>query len=131
MFASTQITMNAFGSHRFVRSLILLCMGLIISSPARAQSAIELGINLESANDWSRSLMFADAMKQARPWGKVSNLTDTSVSIDGDGWPTQDAGVIIISPVDSAPPAPYVPGAFKLSFTGREAVSAVGSPGVS
>src|SRR5215467_11728652 len=86
----------------------LLCLGLLACGYAHAQSAVPLGVNIEWVNDWGRSLMFADAMKHARPWGTVTNPNDTSVSVDADGWPTQDAGVIIIVPVPFAPPAPYV-----------------------
>jgi hypothetical protein len=88
--------------------------------------AKELGVNLDYANDWSRSLMFADAMKQARPWGTVNNANDNSVTVDADGWPTQDASVIVITTIPTAPPAPYIAGTYKLSFIGTAQVSSGG-----
>src|SRR5437899_2733086 len=91
--------------------------------------AVELGINLDYANDWSRSLMFADAMKQARPWGTVADPNNNSITTDADGWPTQDAGVIVITPIPTPPPMPYVAGTYKLSCIGRATVTSP-SPGV-
>jgi hypothetical protein len=112
------------------KTLVLVAVGFVAAGAPRPAAAAELGINIEGVNDWGRSLMFADAMKHARPWGRVTNLNDPSVSVDADGWPTQDAGVIVITPVASAPSTPYVGGTYKLSFTGRAAVSPVGAPGV-
>ena len=88
-------------AHTLLQVLLLLCLSLLTCGPAKAQSAVPLGVNLEGVNDWGRSLMFADAMKHARPWGSVANPNDLSVSVDADGWPTQDAGVIIMTPVPS------------------------------
>src|SRR5438874_10548836 len=101
-----------------VFALAILCLGM-----SRVVAGKEVGVNLDYANDWSRSLMFADAMKQARPWGTLSNANDTSVKTDRDGWPTQDASVIVITPVPTPPPVPYVAGTYKLSCIGRASIS--------
>src|SRR5438874_4040510 len=107
-----------------VFALAILCLGM-----SRVVAGKELGVNLDYANDWSRSLMFADAMKQARPWGTLNDANDSSVPIDADGWPMQDASVIVITPIPSAPPTPYVAGTYKRSFAGQARVSSAG-PGV-
>src|SRR2546427_10346948 len=86
------------------RRLLRASLFTLLSSVATSIVANEVGVNLDYANDWSRSLMFADAMKQARSWGTLSNANDTSVKTDSDGWPTQDASVIVITPVPTPPP---------------------------
>src|SRR5262249_41677255 len=83
----------------------------------------ELGVNLEQVVDWNRSWMFADVMKQARRWGSVSSPWDESSPVDGQGWPTGDAAVVLTTgdaPADIA-------GTYKLSFTGNARVAPVAS----
>src|SRR5262245_20610508 len=115
MFSNQQHPLQAGGhlsAHTLFPVFIALCLSLLLGGPVKAQSAVELGVNLDYVNDWDRSLLFADAMKHARAWGRVSNPNDPAVSVDADGWPTQDAGVIILAPVPSAPPAPYLNGTY-------------------
>ncbi|MHB1140310.1 MAG: carbohydrate-binding protein [Sulfuricaulis sp.] len=81
--------------------------------------AVPLGVNLEIVSDWGRSIMFADAMKHARHWGSINVPHDEQASVDPDGWPTGDAGVVIMTDM------PHMAGVYKLSFTGRAAVEPV------
>ena len=87
------------------------------SSDSGADPAVPLGVNLENVADWSRSIMFADAMKHARHWGSVNVPFDEQAPVDPDGWPTGDAGVVIMVGV------PHAAGTYKLSFTGHATVT--------
>ena len=87
-------------------------------------SAVRLGVNLELVSDWSRSLMFADAMKSARHWGSPSTPWDETAATDADGWPAGDAGVVIMVSIPSSD------GTYKLSFVGQANVQPVASSGV-
>ncbi len=87
------------------------------SSPST--SVVPLGVNLEGVVDWSRSTMFADAMKHARHWGSVNTPNDEQAPVDADGWPTGDAGVVIMTGV------PHMAGVYELSFTGHATVAPV------
>jgi len=89
--------------------------------------AVDLGINIGWVNDWDRTQMFADAMKQARKFGSVSTPYDESATIDSLGWPTQDSGVAIIIGNQGA----WSAGAYALSFTGQATVQAWDDPNVS
>jgi hypothetical protein len=82
-----------------------------------SSSAVPLGVNLEGVADWNRSIMFADAMKHARHWGSVDMPHDGQAPVDADGWPTGDAGVVIMIEV------PHMAGVYKLSFTGHATVT--------
>lgn len=55
------------------------------------------GINLEGINDYSRHFMFADLMKQSRPWGTYGKPYDESAPVDVSGWPTSDAGTYVVT----------------------------------
>ncbi|GAB4509451.1 MAG: hypothetical protein Tsb0026_09720 [Sulfuricaulis sp.] len=78
-----------------------------------------MGVNLENVADWDRSTMFADAMKHARHWGSVNMPHDEQAPVDANGWPTGDAGVVIMIGV------PHMVGTYKLSFTGHATVTPV------
>lgn len=81
--------------------------------------AAPLGVNLENVADWDRSSMFADAMKHARHWGSVNKPWDQQAPVDADGWPTGDAGVVVMVDI------PRMAGVYKLSFTGHAVVAAI------
>lgn len=89
------------------------------SSGGGTDPAVPLGVNLEGVVDWGRSIMFADAMKHARHWGSVNVPHDEQAPVDADGWPTGDAGVVVMIGV------PHMAGTYKLSFTGHATVAAV------
>lgn len=89
------------------------------SEETTSDSAVPLGVNLERVADWGRSIMFADAMKHARHWGSVNMPHDEQAPVDANGWPTGDAGVVIMINV------PHMAGVYKLSFTGHATVAPV------
>ncbi len=56
-----------------------------------------LGINLEGLRDYDRSFMFIDAMKTCRKFGTVQMPYDEKAQVDANGWPTGDAGTLVIT----------------------------------
>jgi len=124
-------TGRAFGL-ALVGLLVVSCRrtsGLVEAAPPGdagypAWSVPPLGVNLELVSDFSRSIMFADAMKSARHWGSVNAPWDEAASVDADGWPTGDAGVVVLVEI------PIIEGTYKLSFTGTANVQPVASEGV-
>ena len=92
-----------------------------------------LGVNLEGITDYSRLYMFADLAKASRQWGSPSAPWDGSASVDAQGWPTQDAGVILelheVDVGDTIAAYRYMAvGTYAFSFTGRATVSGNGIP---
>lgn len=107
-------------------SLLMSC-GNVTTPGGTAAGAVErtsepnaIGINLNwgTTEDYSADRLFADAMKQARMWYKVS-ATSTQASLDSHFWPTEDAGLVVMDLGDNE-------GVYQCSFTG----SATVSPGV-
>jgi len=94
-------------------------------NPAIGASS-NLGVNLGLVNDWDREQMFADAMKQARRFGSVAAPYDESATVDNVGWPTQDAGVLVIAGNQGT----WSAGSYALSFTGQATVSSWGDANV-
>lgn len=80
-----------------------------------------MGVNMEGCQDWQPNRMFADAMKTSRGWGSAATPWDLAAPIDSDGWPTADAGVVVMTL------AQYhdIGGIYKLSFTGQANVAGV------
>jgi hypothetical protein len=78
----------------------------------------DLGVNISGPVDWDPTQMFADAMKQARKFGSLSAPYDESASVDSLGWPTQDAGVYIITNNQGS----WAEGNYALTFTGQATV---------
>jgi Carbohydrate binding module (family 6) len=72
-----------------------------------------LGVNLESVNDYARSMMFVDAMKSARKFGSPDAPWDGNATVDANGWPTGDAGTVVMASV------PAESGEYAFSCTGR------------
>ena len=73
----------------------------------------DIGVGLEGLSDWSRAKMFADAMKTSRAWGNAERPWVHEVATDALGWPTEDAGVIVIADT------PNIGGDYRLEFEGR------------
>jgi len=97
----------------------------ITVNPATTR-AMSLGINLGLVNDWDREQIFADAMKQARRFGSVNAPDDETATVDANGWPTQDGGVLIICGNQGA----WSAGSYALSFTGQATVNSWGDANV-
>jgi hypothetical protein len=120
------------GSVAFLAVTFASCAAPVESSGART---VELGVNLEGINDWSRLSPFADLMKNSRRWGKPNAPWIHEVKTDALGWPTEDAGVVVRvvseDPGDPRPPNRHLAkGVFRLLFTGRATVRSVASAGV-
>ena len=81
----------------WVFAVILAGAGAVaFGDPGPGQNYV--GINVGSVFDWEGNIIFADAMKQARPWGTVaSNGNDAlpASSLDAHGWPVDDAAVVV------------------------------------
>ena len=118
---------------KFSRAGIMLALLAIATAPASdcraAPVAIPplnlvrpatppLGVNLESIDDNSRSMMFADCMKAARRFGSPDAPWDEKAAVGPDGWPTGDAGVVVMTNTD------VQPGDYLFSCTGRCELSA-------
>jgi hypothetical protein len=74
-------------------------------------------VNLAAVNDWDPTQPFADAMKGARHFGSVARPWDEKAPVGSRGWPTGDAGVVVmVAPGRMA-------GTYRLSFTGKARVA--------
>jgi hypothetical protein len=104
-------------------------------SPSKASGTPPLGVNLEGLSDWARLPPFVDAMKTSRPWGTPDAPWNEISQVDARGWPTVDAGVVVVGQTvdvgDEGRPYQYLkPGTYRLRFTGKATVTATASPGV-
>lgn len=107
-------------------SLLLTTVGIGgLSTPSAFAAPPAIGINVEGVTDYSTAHLFADIAFQARRWGSTASPWDQTASIDSNGWPTTDAGVVL-----AAEDSPVL-GVYKLSFTGQATISTVASPSVS
>lgn len=110
--------------------------GTTLRGTSTSSSTKSIGINLPGLNDWNRSLMFADMMKQSRAWGTPAAawVALPASALDEQGWPRQDAAVVVSTiggPSVNEPNAPYVPpGVYNLSFQGTAVVTPQASPNV-
>lgn len=93
-----------------------------VGTPAKPKS--KLGVNVEQLRDYSRSMMFIDAMKTARKFGSAAKPWTGTVPLDENGWPTTDAGAVVMTEALDAG------GVYALSFTGRADVKTVASSAV-
>jgi hypothetical protein len=101
----------------FLRQFLALALGLIATARAAEPAP---GVNLEGIADWAAILPFADVMKSARAFGPPERPWENAVPADWNGWPTQDAGVVVFADQRSAP------GVYDLRFEGR---AEIGIPG--
>ncbi len=77
----------------------------------------QMGINFGSSLDWETNRVFADVMKTSRNWMDTS-VTTNLTTLDGDGWPQQDASIPVWHGIDQ------MHGTYALSFTGRATIDA-------
>jgi hypothetical protein len=78
-----------------------------------------MGINLEGIADWSVNQAFVDLVKQGRHFGTTASPWDSAASVDSNGWPTMDAGIVLMSGYAAGVSAtPY-----KISFTGQATIA--------
>ncbi len=85
-----------------------------------------IGLNIDQADDWALKL-FADAVKQARPWEQLGPDTNTFTGIrlkpaelDTNLWPTRDARLVLFAIRRAG-------GTYALRFTGNATVSTFGA----
>lgn len=95
-------------------------------SPGVSESPAPLGVNVgvDGVKDWASELMFADAIKMARPFGTVASGWDEknylpASRLTADGWPTVDAGILVMSVnQDTSTGNAHQSGIYKLLFKG-------------
>ena len=80
-----------------------------------------IGINLEQLVDYSRSMMFVDLIKGARKFGSAAAPWDEKAPVDDHGWPTSDAGLVVVAD------APLPPGDYAFACTGHCVLETVAS----
>jgi hypothetical protein len=90
---------------------------------------VDIGVNVGGVNDYAVESFFVDAMKQARHWGSASTPWDEAADVDAQGWPTQDAGAVVLCCVADSNGNTELAGTYALSFQGLATVSFVAYPG--
>ena len=73
-----------------------------------------LGLNINNLTYYDPDMLFADAMKTASSWGSLAKPYDASATVDANGWPMQDAGVMVMNSTGT-----NINGAYALTFTGQ------------
>jgi hypothetical protein len=100
---------------------------LLLALPARAAtgpaSAFQVGINLDGVTDYAAESSFVDAIKHSRHWGTAATPWDEAAAVDAKGWPTQDAGLVVLCCITDANGHSVIAGTYALSFTGQANVS--------
>jgi hypothetical protein len=81
-----------------------------------------LGINLESLRDYDRQFMFIDVIKTSRRFGSSTKPFDQSATLGPDGWPTTDAGTLVMTEMKN------INGVYRFFCTGRCDLTAPGTP---
>ncbi len=97
-------------------AFIFLCC-----AEARAQSdtqPVDIGVNVGGVNDFAVESFFVDAMKQSRHWGSAGTPWDEAANVDAQGWPTQDAGAVILCCVADSAGNSILAGTYQLAFKG-------------
>jgi hypothetical protein len=90
---------------------------------------VDIGVNVGGVSDYAVESFFVDAMKQARHWGSAATPWDEAASVDALGWPTQDAGVVVLCCVADKNGRTELSGTYTLSFQGIATVAFVAYPG--
>ncbi len=91
--------------------------------PATAGGKPQMGINLEQVVDYAHSMMFVDTIKSGRRFGSPTAPWDEKAAVDEHGWPTQDAGIVVMADV-TVPPGDYT-----FSCTGTCALGLINTKG--
>ena len=112
--------MTRLFSLRVFLSFLTFAFLLFSAVCVRAQDARrpDIGVGLEGLADWSRAMMFADAMKTSRRWGRAERPWEHDIRTDALGWPLEDAGIVAIADT------PNIGGTYRLWFEGRADVRA-------
>jgi len=89
---------------------VSVCSLNVTTQPEKNKN--KMGIGLEGVTDYAESRIFADAMITGRGWKKIENQA-VKASLDANGWPTEDAEIIVFHGFSNPQ------GTYKLSFTGK------------
>jgi hypothetical protein len=104
---------------RLVALAALLLAGFCGASPQAARAGSPVGINIYYAGDWAGDLLFADAFKESRGWTGLDG--SSTVAVDANGWPTEDAETYVW-----AGQTLDMSGTYALSFNGQATVTCTG-----
>lgn len=106
---------------------LLFVLTLLFAAHARAASGpaspFQVGINLDGVSDYAAESAFVDAINQSRHWGTAATPWDEAAAVDAKGWPTQDAGLVILCCITNASGNSILPGTYALAFTGQATIS--------
>ena len=106
--------------------LLLLAISSACFGQARAQpdtQPVDIGVNVGVVNDFAVESFFVDAMKQSRHWGTAATPWDEAANVDALGWPTQDAGIVVLCCVADSAGHSLLSGTYQLSFQGIATVA--------
>ena len=84
-----------------------------LAASAMSHAQVPIGANLGGVSDWSRTNEFADLVKQSRTFGTPGTPWDENAPLDADGWPTGDAGVVLMC---CQPTGSGLEGVYRISF---------------
>lgn len=85
-----------------------------IPTQAPADRTNLMGMNVDFPGDYSRTRMFADAIKQSRLWQKAGS--EQPATLNAKGWPTEDADITVWHGIGR------MHGTYRLSFKGQAEV---------
>jgi hypothetical protein len=112
------------------RRILAATVWIVASYPALgAPGEFSVGMNLDGVSDYTQQSPFVDAMKQARHFGSPSSPWDEAAAVDALGWPTQDAGAVILCCIADAHGASLIAGTYALQFTGQATLGLVAASG--
>lgn len=114
----------------FIAAGIILLIGPMLPA-AKARNGPPVSAGLNGIADWSRTHEFADLVKQSRPFGSSNTPWDGLAPKDARGWPTGDAGVVLLCCQPTGAGFPDLSGVYRIRFecAATPVVSAVASPG--
>jgi hypothetical protein len=97
----------------------------VLAHGGRDAVPVNIGVNVGGVNDYAVESFFVDAMKQSRHWGSPQTPWDEAAQVDKRGWPTQDAGVVVLCCLADRAGNSELPGTYSLQFTGIANVALV------
>ncbi len=106
-------------------------IGLCVLTPALAAipGQFSVGMNLDGVTDYTQQSPFVDAMKQARHFSSPGAPWDEASAVDSLGWPTQDAGAVVLCCVADAAGHSLIAGTYALRFIGQATLALVAGSG--
>ena len=112
--------------HRVTHLISAFLLHAIAAATAAGQPS--LGANLGPVSDWSRTHEFVDVARHARRFGTAGAPWDENAALDAQGWPTGDAGVVLVC---CQGPSSGLGGIYRMSFecAALPAISLVASSG--